>query len=812
MSHGYGAGAGAAAGGDAVGDGRIRTACAAWVATVATGATLLPLVDDVGWLAEAGALLAVQAGTGVLARWRRLPEAVTVAAQAVVALMLLTMATVPGYAVAGLIPGPEALARLGELLSSGAGDIARYMVPAPVTDGIRLMLLGGMLVVGLLVDLLAVTLRSAAAAGLPLLALYSVVAAVSQSEASWFSFLCAASGYLVLLMAESRVRLARWGRYFAGHGPAGPAATAPVAVPAGGPRLRGGRRIGAVTLAIATTVPLLLPSLGDGLLGLNASGRGGGEWQDFTALDPVVALQEQLNRSENRTVLTYRTESTETSDMYLRLVALDEFDGEEWRSSDWHQDEAPSSPWPVTGLTSASSTMVTTTIQAEEGYTQTSLPVPYPAVNVTSDGSWLADWHYDRASQTLISVGESTVEGHRYQVQHLEVEPTKEELAAAPEASSDITEYYTRVPDDLSPTVRETALSVTEGATNDYERAVALQEWFTQDGGFRYDTSVESGTGSDAIVKFLQDREGFCVHFAFTMAAMARTLGIPAQVVVGFSPGEQQADGSYQVGVHNAHAWPELYFEGVGWVRFEPTPGQGSTPSYTQPDAGDPSSGSSQEARESQTPEEETESSATPTPSASSSTACDTSADRGCEEQEQQTPESDQDDAALTVSWPAVFGGGGALLVAALTAAPAVWRRRMRSRRLARGAGALAAWQELADTAWDFGITPRSSETPRQAADRIVRVTGLGARTAAAAHRVAEAVEHELYAPRAWRRGEDPAADVRAVDAGLRAAAGRWATLRARLLPRSAMRVMHALTARRASAARRLGVRPRRSV
>ena len=59
------------------------------------------------------------------------------------------------------------------------------------------------------------------------------------------------------------------------------------------------------------------------------------------------------------------------------------------------------------------------------------------------------------------------------------------------------------------------------------------------------------------------------------MALMARTLDIPSRVQVGFTPGEQDEDGTWVVTVHDAHAWPELWFEGVGWVRFEPTPGGG---------------------------------------------------------------------------------------------------------------------------------------------------------------------------------------------------------------------------------------------
>jgi transglutaminase-like putative cysteine protease len=834
---GAGAGAGAGAGGTGV-DGRIRVALAAWCATMAAAAALMPLVDSAEWMVQAGLLLAAQTATGALIRWRGVNAVVTVAAQALVSLVLLTVATVPDYATAGLLPGPAAFERFGDLLSTGADDVGRYVAPAPVTDGIRLMLLGGVLLVGLLVDLLAVTLRSAAASGLPLLALYSVAAGVSQDQSNWPYFLSAAAGYLVLLLAEGRERLGRWGRFFAGPalapplmpptaygyapGAPPPPAAPPSLAPTASPRLRAGRRIGAVTLGVAALAPLALPSLGDGILGLNKEGgRPGGSTGDIVSVNPIVDLQDQLNQPADRTVLSYSTNApVESDDMYLRLVALDEFDGEEWRSSRWHEPDPPTPPWPVPGLApEVEAVEVSTVITASQNYAQTSLPVPYPAIDIDAPG----DYRYDRGSQTLVSENnESITEGLRYEVRHLLVRPTPEQLASAPEPDPELQEYYTREPDDLAPEVYLTATEVTASATNNYERALALQEWFTQTGGFRYDTSVASGSGSDAIVRFLEQREGFCVHFAFTMAAMARTLDIPAQVAVGFTPGEGGVGGTQNVGIHNAHAWPELYFEGVGWVRFEPTPGQGTPPAYTVPEE-------EETGPDRPTPEEtdSPEASASPSPSPSQTPTgpeeCDeaTGGSGDCDSPQQQTPESDGDDSFALPVWPMTFGGGG-LLLAGLLASPLLWRRRVRARRLAPGpaappgwpdpAGAsaesrtLQAWRELNDTAWDYGVTPLATETPRQAASRIARVTELDAAAGAAVHRVAEAVERELYAPQPLRRGggDQVVADVRLASAGLHATAARGARLRALLLPRSGMRVMHTLTDRRVRLTQRL--------
>ncbi|CAM5335915.1 hypothetical protein SPURM210S_05163 [Streptomyces purpurascens] len=120
---------------------------------------------------------------GAAARRVPLARPLTVAAQAVVTVFLLTFVFAREQALAGLVPGPEALDRFAILLRQGGDDIARYAIPAPLeSDGIRLMLIGGVLIIGLLVDTLAVTFRSAAPAGLPLLALYSVAAGLSLRE------------------------------------------------------------------------------------------------------------------------------------------------------------------------------------------------------------------------------------------------------------------------------------------------------------------------------------------------------------------------------------------------------------------------------------------------------------------------------------------------------------------------------------------------------------------------------------------------------------------------------------------------------
>ncbi len=137
------------------------------------------------------------------------------------------------------------------------------------------------------------------------------------------------------------------------------------------------------------------------------------------------------------------------------------------------------------------------------------------------------------------------------------------------------------LPDDFPESAEQVANEVTVAYPTVYEKMLALQSWFQTN--FTYDIGIQKGHGNNAIENFLRIRRGYCEQFAGTFAAMARSLGIPARVAVGFTPGELKADGRYHVYGRNAHAWPEIWFDGVGWVSFDPTPGRGEpgTQDYT---------------------------------------------------------------------------------------------------------------------------------------------------------------------------------------------------------------------------------------
>jgi transglutaminase-like putative cysteine protease len=771
--------------------GRSRLALCAMSATLLAMVSLLPLARPMGWFGEATLLVVVQAGLGAAVRRAPLARPLAVAAQALVALLLLTLFFAPAQAVAGFLPTPAALVRLADLVSQGGHDVGQYAIPAPVTPGIRLLLVGGSLLVALAVDVLAVTYDSAASAGLPLLALYSVACGLDpDGRARWLWFLLAALGYLVLLLSEGRDRLSRWGRVFTGAPRRPSFGAAPQPVDGGRPvaATRNGLWIGTLALGVALILPTRLPALHGGLLaGANGEGlgRAGGT---ISAVNPLISLQDSLNQQDDRVVLRYRTTAADTSDLYLRIVTLDEFDGTSWKASTRKVANVPSELPAPQGLgPDVPATDVDTTLTAAAGYAQNYLPMPYPATKVSIGG----DWRYEPVGRTLVGDRGQTTAGISYQVQSLQVDPTARQLADAPPAPAAIEDEYTKVPATLPSYVKHLAEQVTAGAGTQYEKAVKLQDWFTTTGGFTYDTKVASGSGPQAIVRFLHERRGFCVHFAFSMAAMARTLGIPARVDVGFIPGTEQDDGTWTVGLNDAHAWPELYFQGVGWTRFEPTPTRGFAPDYTLDTTGG-GPGNDQ-------PDPRLRPTARPSavPSASPS----------CGQAQRRIADCGSGDGAAAGGptggdgpGPAAPAGGAAILALLLLAAlPMLRRSRLRAVRLRGGrhlapeaadaavaAHVLACWRELRDTAWDYGLPPDPAETPRRATARLIDSAGLTGGTAEAARRIGDAVEQTLYARRPQPAPGLPD-DLRLVTRALRDQATAPARVRARVAPRSTL-------------------------
>jgi len=126
------------------------------------------------------------------------------------------------------------------------------------------------------------------------------------------------------------------------------------------------------------------------------------------------------------------------------------------------------------------------------------------------------------------------------------------------------------------------AQAVAASAGTPYQAALTIERWLRTQGGFRYEERPPQAVGTPPLVDFLErTKQGYCQHYAGSMALMLRLLGIPSRVAVGFTSG-RWADGVWTVTDHEAHAWVEVWFAGYGWLPFDPTPGRGRlSASYT---------------------------------------------------------------------------------------------------------------------------------------------------------------------------------------------------------------------------------------
>jgi hypothetical protein len=574
-------------------------------------------------------------------------------------------------------------------------------------------------------DLLVFVARAPAVAALPLFVLVTIPTFVIPDHVDLVSFAVVTVSWLGVLLACSR------------RAPSGAAA---------------GMVAAAVALAIG--VPLVLPAVTPG--GISASGVGG-----FAAsVNPIVTLGNDLRRPDAQLALTYTT--TAPAGTYLRLAVLDDLSGQSWlpTPSNGNPGTDLDNIGPVPGVAADIPVTVRTTDVRVASVSSQWLPVPYAPTKVTGlNGTWT----WDRVS-LAVSSGRSGLSDQNYEVTSAEVAPSVQQLQSAGTEADPLVRRDLVVPPNLPAVVAETARTVAGAATTNYDKAIALQSYFTS-GQFTYSEKAPvdqgyDGSGAGVLEAFLRVKSGYCVHFASAMTAMARTLGIPARVAVGFTPGQAVAGSSgtslqYKVTTHDLHAWPELYFPGIGWVRFEPTPSRGFAPEFAPLVADNPATPNVDES--------------IPVPSSSRSAAPAPGP----------TPALPVDAAPAPGTSTSATGGAGAsvvllqaalvLLVLLLLASPAIVRMARRTSRLrdVSAGSAARAWDEVIDTATDLRLGSGDSLTPRQTAESLS--SGLDSAGREALDRLLASVERESFAS---RPGEPTAGDVVQVIQSLRQRAG----------------------------------------
>ncbi len=296
-------------------------------------------------------------------------------------------------------------------------------------------------------------------------------------------------------------------------------------------------------------------------------------------ISPLVDIRQRLTEQSDAEVFTVEADAP----AYWRLTALNTFDGQVWRSDGRYSKAEGQLPADVPAgidVTPLRQTYSITRLAALW------LPAAYQPVALESE----VEARYQAESSTLIvDTDYPNSDNFTYQVTSDVPALTPELLDRAGEVTPPELDPYLDLPADFSGDARVLAeqIDVASGAQTPYQRAMALQDFFrdegvfaTDDYEFTYDLeATPAGHGGDAIDQFLESGRGFCEQFAGTYAALARSIGLPARVAVGFTWGDQDPDNPnlYRVRGRFAHAWPEVWLGSeLGWVAFEPTPGRGA--------------------------------------------------------------------------------------------------------------------------------------------------------------------------------------------------------------------------------------------
>ncbi|GGS54036.1 transglutaminase [Planobispora rosea] len=780
----------------------MRLPIAAGAATGAVAITLYPLFQGGAWFWASLGVILVVTGVGVLATRYTLPTWLAPLAQLLAVWIYLTAVFTGDEAWARVVPTKESLFGLAKLVVLGFDDIQRFAVPVPDNPGIVLLTCGGIGMIAIMVDFCSARLRRSALAGLPLLSLFVVPASFLSDPLSWVAVIIGALGFLGLLAADGQERVSHWGRAVLVRRTPSFVAPRPAADP--GTLRLSGKRVGFTAIALAILLPSLLPTLEpDPLFGFgvgNGNGKGG---NSISVPNPIVNLRGELSLPANSTVLTYS--SSDNLPRYLRLYSLDNFDGEQWtmpetrgRPDDLISD-GPLPPPPGQGPSVPTSPVNLEITVSEEVRNMNFLPLPYPASRIRIEG----DWRPDRDTLMVFSTRD-TAGGLTYQVVSQEPRPEAEQLKDAGPVPQAIAQRYLALPENLPREVADKAREVTEAGDTPYEKAVKLQEFFTTTGGFSYTLATQGHDGPALTDFLLNSRAGYCEQFAAAMAVLARVVDIPSRVAIGYTGGTN-VSGRWNVRTHDSHAWPELYFEGAGWLRFEPTPsgpaGQGTAarPAYTLPEL--PTAGSDEPTSQ---PSAGPTGSDTPTGAATNP----------------RNPLLDRDFGGAPIvvdeGMPmAAKIGIGAVFALLLLLIPAIlrWEKRARRRRVysrpavvvepaAQGggqdtglvavrsnrgqAGVTAAWAEFDDALCDYGISREPSESPRALARRLSERYEFAPEAAASMAKLAEAVERMLFARTPAETGS-LREDVRLVRRALAATVSRGRRIRAVLLPPSTL-------------------------
>ena len=423
------------------------------------------------------------------------------------------------------LPTPDTIEAMREASRTALTGVVEQAAPVASSREFLLLTCAGTWAVAVSAEGLAFRAAQPLLAVVPALGLFVFPAMIRPGSPGWYTlwFLLGAAG---LLLYEGRARLAGWGVWVA----------SPRSRPGGrwrmplSPANATGRRLAFAAGALALTVPWLLPGYGGQPL---LDYRGDSGPTASIAVNPFVSLKPNLVARGDVRLFTVSAERSS----YWRLITLDRFDGTTWVpevsrpterfNGNVYGDVDPNGPvqrleqdYKVARL---GGTWLPAAAAPAEVDARPTVLVNAPNRGITIRGRWRSGFKYSVVSATPA--------------------PTAADLRRPQVYDDPELRRYFELPADLNPTISDLARQIAGDKPTAYDSALALQDWLRTPSRFTYDLDVpELRGGRDQLVRFLTViRRGYCEQFAAAMAVMARTLGIPARVAVGFTPGQAWA-------------------------------------------------------------------------------------------------------------------------------------------------------------------------------------------------------------------------------------------------------------------------------
>lgn len=463
------------------------------------------------------------------------------------------------------LPTPAAATGLVRLVSSAVEASAVDFAPVPVRAGYVIMIVFGFWLATTIGEIATFRLRRPLIAAVPPIGLAALTLIAGTGDGAVFYLALFLIALFTFWAAESSYRMRTWGRW-----------VSPWKDRKAEPRVTGAlaRRMGISCIAVTLVAPMFLPSLGEGWLPWrNDTGDGPGDGEGGGGeINLLVDIAPKLLEQSDTVLLTVEADEA----AYWRLTSLADFDGRLWHPLEVEREpltafeDLPHPPGPTKPVTQ---------IVNIEGLEGDFLPAAVQPIR-TDEGAQVDSESYDLRAEIPLD------DDRNYTVTSLIPDPTFNQLQGASIAEEPSDEYLEtgKVTSEVEALLEEW----TAGADTPFEELLALQTNL-RSSDFLYNENVEPDEESDDYLGdfLIRNQQGFCQQFATAFAVLARKLGYPSRVSVGFLPGEEErtcpaCESTFTVRGTDAHAWPEVKFEDYGWIPFEPTPrGPESPPRYT---------------------------------------------------------------------------------------------------------------------------------------------------------------------------------------------------------------------------------------